>query len=97
MQVVARAFQLEQLLSRYNISINLVSASSSVLKIGLHPAAEHFRVAVHRVLDQPGIYWVEYQAEDDILSFYQTDSVAEMGLPSCVKPLAKFASPSAIW
>ena len=89
MQVVARALQQDSQLTRHVTRINLVSAGSSILKIGLHPAAEHFRVAVHKVIDEPAIFWVEYQAIVDIFNFYNTDPVVELGLPACGKPIVK--------
>ncbi len=87
--VVARALQQDQQPFRRDITINLVSAGSSLLKIGLHPAAKHFRAAVHKVVADPAIFWVEYQAIIDILGFFKTDPVAEMGLPACGKPIVR--------
>src|SRR5207249_429661 len=69
--------------------INLVSAGSSLLKVGLHPAAEHFRAAVCKVVTEPAIYWVEYQSNVDLLNFYKTNPVFEMGLPACGKPIVR--------
>jgi hypothetical protein len=89
MEVVARALQQDDTLARRNLTINLVSAGSSLLKIGLHPAAQHLRAAVSKVASEPAIYWVEYQSLVDIFNFYKTDPVAAMGLPACGKPIVR--------
>jgi pimeloyl-ACP methyl ester carboxylesterase len=89
MQVVARALQKDVQLACHAGGLNLVSAGSSLLKIGLHPSAGHFRLAVSRVIAEPAIFWVEYQALIDILSFYKTNPVLKMGLPACGKPTVK--------
>jgi pimeloyl-ACP methyl ester carboxylesterase len=85
-QVVARALQKDAQLARDAGRINLISAGSSLLKIGLHPAAQHFRLAVSRVVAESNIFWVEYQALVDLFSFYKTNPVLKMGLPACGKP-----------
>jgi pimeloyl-ACP methyl ester carboxylesterase len=89
MEVVARALRQDPQFIRNAAGINLVSAGSSLLKIGLHPAAEQFRHAVATVVAEPAIFWVEYQAVVDIFNFYKTDPVVEMGLPACGKPVVR--------
>ena len=41
------------------------------------------------VIEEPAIYWAEYQALVDPVNFYKTDPVAEMGLPACGKPIVR--------
>jgi hypothetical protein len=89
MLVVARALRHAPQLARRGIPINLVSTGSSLLKIGLHPAAAELRRAVHDIIEEPAISWVEYQALVDPVNFYKTDPVAEMGLPPCGKPIVR--------
>jgi hypothetical protein len=91
MEVVARALHLDPQIARSVVRVNLLSVASSLLKIGLHPAAEDFRLAVRKVIEEPAIYWVEIQGLVDILSFYKTDPVAEMKLPACGKPIVRIA------
>ena len=89
MQVVARALQHNPRLTYRDTKINLLSAGSSLLKVGLHSKAEHIRAAVRKVVNEPAIYWVEYQALVDLLNFYKTDPVSELGLPACGKPIVR--------
>lgn len=91
MQVVARTLQHDQKIASDVSGINLVSVGSSLLKVGLHSEARHFRAAVATVISEPWVYWVEYQSIVDILNFYKTDPVTEMGLPTCGKPIVRIA------
>src|SRR5205085_968878 len=89
MLIVARALRRNPQLARRGITINLVSAGSSLLKIGLHPAADDLRQAVREIVEEPAIYWAEYQALVDPVNFYKTDPVAEMGLAARGKPIVR--------
>ena len=88
-EVVARALRRDHALVSRNLTINLVSTGSSLLKIGLHRAARDLRAAVSTVVNEPAVYWVEFQSLVDIFNFYKTDPVAEMGLPACGKPIIR--------
>jgi hypothetical protein len=87
--VVARALRKDPLLARRGFGINLVSAGSSLLKIGLHRSASDLRNAVRDVIEEPAIFWAEFQALVDPVNFYKTDPVVEMGLPACGKPIVR--------
>ena len=90
-QIMARALRHDPMLTQCVKRINLVSAGSSLLKIGLHPKAEHFRAAVRETIAEPAIYWIDFQALVDIFNFYKTDPVSAMGIPACGKPIVKVA------
>jgi pimeloyl-ACP methyl ester carboxylesterase len=90
MEIISRALRIDPEPIR-STKLHLVSAGSSILKIGLHPAATPFRKAVAEVIAEPSIYWAEYQANTDIFSFCKTDPVAEMGLAPCGKPIVRIA------
>ena len=70
-QIMARALRHDPMLTQCVKRINLVSAGSSLLKIGLHPKAEHFRAAVRETIAEPAIYWIDFQALVDIFNFYK--------------------------
>jgi hypothetical protein len=67
----------------------LVTAGSSILKIGLHRGAGRLRDALARVSRSPGVVWVEYQALTDVMNFYKTDPVRECGLQSTGRPIIR--------
>ena len=57
----------------------ILTVGSTALKIGLHPAAGHFRDKV-QALHDAGLDWVEYQSLTDIINFEGTDPAAEMSI-----------------
>jgi len=63
-----------------------LSVGSSILKIGLHRGAKRFRASLQRVAVAPGIFWAEYQALTDVMNFYKTNPVSEMGLTAAGRP-----------
>jgi hypothetical protein len=66
-----------------------LTVGSSILKIGLHPAAERLRKLVGRVGGEESLYWVEYQAKVDPINFYKTDPVADLGNTRTGRPVVK--------
>ncbi len=66
-----------------------LTVGSSILKIGLHPAAERLRRLVGRVGAEKDVYWVEYQAKVDPINFYKTDPVADLGNPAMGRPIVR--------
>ncbi len=84
-----RALRLNAALGRDGPPIAFLSVGSSILKIGLHRGAKRFHAAVERVASAPGIFWAEYQALTDVMNFYKTDPVAEMGLTATTHPVVR--------
>ena len=89
MEIVDRALALDPALGKHGPVLWLMSTGSSLLKIALHPKAEWIRAATGRVADAPSVNWVEYQAIVDVISFYKTDPVVEMGLPDRERPVVQ--------
>jgi hypothetical protein len=89
MEIVDRALALDPALGKHGPALWLMSTGSSLLKIALHPKAEWIRAATGRVADAPSVNWVEYQAIVDVISFYKTDPVVEMGLPDRERPVVQ--------
>ncbi|MBR0819871.1 hypothetical protein [Bradyrhizobium liaoningense] len=75
-----RALRLDPALDRNKTPVTFLSVGSSILKIGLHPQAIRFRMAMERVANSPAIFWGDYQALVDLLNFYKSRPMAEMGL-----------------
>jgi hypothetical protein len=75
-----RALRLDPALDRNKTPVTFLSVGSSILKIGLHPKAIRFRAAMERVANSRAIFWGDYQALIDLLNFYKSRPMAEMGL-----------------
>ena len=74
-EVVARALQADPDLGRRGIALCVLTVGATIPKCTLHPAAAHVRDRVLRVAQEPSIYWAEYQARADAISFYRFDPV----------------------
>ena len=66
-----------------------LTVGSSIMKIGLHPAAERLRRLVGRVGAEKPLFWVEYQAKVDPINFYKTDPVEDLGNAKTGRPVVK--------
>lgn len=87
LDLAARSLEADpSLASRAEVS--LLTLGSTALKFGLHPAAKPFRKKVQSLVDEPGLRWSEFQCLIDVINFYGTDPVREMGL----KPRARDAA-----
>ena len=75
-----RALKLEPAFDRDKMSITFLSVGSSILKVGLHPKAIRFRATIERVAKSRAIFWGDYQALTDLMNFYKSRPMAEMGL-----------------
>lgn len=69
--------------------VAFLSVGSSILKIGLHGGAKRFRASLQRVAAAPGIFWAEYQALTDVMNFYKTNPVSELGLTAIDRPVVR--------
>ena len=87
--IVARAKRLDPELGKSGAPLRIMTIGSSLLKIGLHPKAVELRSAVAAVASNPHIDWVEFQAMTDIVNFYKSDPVADLGLPPSDKPVVQ--------
>ncbi|WP_062015400.1 alpha/beta fold hydrolase [Aureimonas sp. AU4] len=63
-------------------NVVVLTLGSTALKAGYHPAARRFRERVRRLIEDRRLAWVEIQCLTDVINFYKTDPVAEMGLGS---------------
>jgi hypothetical protein len=84
-----RALKLDPALGRNKIPVTFLSVGSSILKIGLHPKAIRFRTTLERVAKSRAIFWGDYQALTDLLNFYKSRPMAEMGLSTENEPIVR--------
>jgi hypothetical protein len=75
-----RALKLDATLGPSKTPITFITVGSSILKIGLHRGANRFRAMMERVARSPAIFWGDYQARVDLLNFYDSRPMTEMGL-----------------
>ena len=85
-EALARAYAADPNLRNDAAKAAFLTVGSSILKIGLHPAAEGLRRDVGRIGSESSLLWAEYQAKVDFINFYKTDPVARLGLPSTGRP-----------
>jgi hypothetical protein len=88
-EALARGLALDPDLCRHARRLAVLTVGSSILKIGLHPAADRLKQAVTRVGGEPSLHWVEYQAKVDFINFYKTDPVAHLGGLATGKPVVR--------
>jgi hypothetical protein len=86
-EAIVRALARNPAMCLRNRRLALLTVGSSILKIGLHPAASELRAIVGKVGAEKPLLWVEYQAKVDFINFYQTDPVADLGNPATGKPV----------
>lgn len=58
-----------------NVPLRLLTVGSTAAKFALHPAGTRLREAAYAVHDAASLEWTEFQAKDDIVSFYKVDPV----------------------
>jgi hypothetical protein len=58
--------------------VNVLSLGSLLLAVGLHPGGSWLVSPTLRIAVDRMVYWVEYQAEEDVLSFAGCNPVAEL-------------------
>ncbi len=89
LDLAARAIKADPELAQRAPHVCLLTLGSTALKFGLHPAAAAFRDRVQSLVDEPRLKWWEFQCMMDVINFYRTDPVIEMGL----RPRPRDASP----
>ena len=78
--LIDRALKLDATLGSGKNPVTFITVGSSILKIGLHRGARRFRAMMERVARSPAIFWGDYQARIDLLNFYDSRPMTEMGL-----------------
>jgi hypothetical protein len=72
---VARCLKQDPQFAKHGPPLCILTVGATIPKFSLHPKGEQFRQATRIVADEMSIRWVEYQARDDVISFYRFDPV----------------------
>ena len=75
-EVIARALDQDSALASHGPKVSLLTVGATIPKIALHPAGRHLRAGMARIAAEPDIFWTEYQARRDPISFYKYDPAA---------------------
>ncbi len=76
LDVLDRALSQDGEFGRHGAAVCVLTVGATIPKFALHPAARRLREVSARIAAAPSIFWAEYQARDDIISFYKFDPVA---------------------
>jgi pimeloyl-ACP methyl ester carboxylesterase len=70
---VARALDTMTSLAKHRAKLCLVTVGATIPKCALHPDGQRIRGQISKVAGEQSLYWVEYQAREDAISFYRCD------------------------
>jgi hypothetical protein len=72
---IARSLKQDAQLAEHGSPLCILTVGATIPKFSLHPKGEEFRQATRAVAAEMPIRWAEYQARDDVISFYRFDPV----------------------
>jgi pimeloyl-ACP methyl ester carboxylesterase len=72
---VARGLKQDPQLAKHGPTLCVLTVGATIPKFSLHPKGEQIRQATRAVAGELSIHWTEYQARDDVVSFYRFDPV----------------------
>jgi len=72
---VSRALDRDPEFGRRGPQVCILTMGATIPKLALHPRGEWLRTKARRVADAAALAWAEYQARDDVISFYRFDPV----------------------
>jgi pimeloyl-ACP methyl ester carboxylesterase len=72
---VAHALKQDPQLAKHGPTLCVLTVGATIPKFALHPQGGRIRQATQAVAGELSIRWTEYQARDDVVSFYRFDPV----------------------
>jgi hypothetical protein len=89
--LLARALARDPDLGRRGPAVAVLTVGATIPKLALHPAGARLRECAAKVAAEPSLFWVEYQARDDAISFYKFHPVTLRRIASddAEKPLIR--------
>ena len=92
--VVTRALARDADLARRGPAVAVLTIGATIPKIALHPAGGRLRGCAEGVAREPDMFWVEYQARDDALSFYKFHPVTLPAIGPAGDPRSRWCAAS---
>jgi pimeloyl-ACP methyl ester carboxylesterase len=89
LDVAARCLAIDPRFTERSGRTAVLTVGSTALKLGMHPAATAFRSRVQTLIDDPRLAWVDVQSRIDLVNFYNSNPVADMGLTPRIKDMPK--------
>jgi hypothetical protein len=74
--LITRALRRDPDLARRGPALAVLTIGATIPKLALHPQGGRLRDCAEKVAREPDLFWVEYQARDDAISFYKFHPVA---------------------
>jgi hypothetical protein len=90
--LISRALARDPNLARRGPALAVLTIGATIPKIALHPDGSRLRGCAETVAREADIFWVEYQARDDAISFYKFHPVTLRAIgPACdpAQPLVR--------
>jgi pimeloyl-ACP methyl ester carboxylesterase len=78
--IAARALEIDPGFAQKNPQVVLATLGSLLPLAALHPRAEATRDAIRRVATEPALKWIDCQARQDYMNFYNFDPIEDVGL-----------------
>jgi pimeloyl-ACP methyl ester carboxylesterase len=72
---VARGLKQDSQLAKHGPVLCVLTVGATIPKFSLHPKGHQIRQATQIVAGELPVHWTEYQARDDVISFYRFDPV----------------------
>ena len=69
--LITRALARDPDLARRGAALAVLTIGATIPKLALHPQGGRLRGCAEQVAREPNLFWVEYQARDDAISFYK--------------------------
>ena len=79
-EAIARALDQDADFASRGLKVSLLTIGATIPKLALHPAAKKLRDCMARIVSVRAIFWTEYQARRDPISFYKFDPFALLPL-----------------
>ena len=74
--LLARALERDPELGRRGPAVAVLTIGATIPKLALHPGGARLRQCAQAVAAEPDLFWIEYQAREDAISFYRFHPVA---------------------
>ncbi|HMF49112.1 MAG TPA: hypothetical protein VK603_10730 [Candidatus Saccharimonadales bacterium] len=72
---IAQCLRQDPQFAKHGPPLCILTVGATIPKFSLHPKGDRFRQATKTVADETSISWAEYQARDDVISFYRFNPV----------------------